>query len=77
MPYLARPNIKFQSEQKIAINQCKMETSLYGISYTSSDTHVTGGGMQKMLNPFSSICWNMIKVVIIFLKWKFICESIH
>ena len=27
-----------------------------------------------MLNPFSSICWNMIKVVIIFLKWKFISD---
>ena len=27
-----------------------------------------------MLNPLSSICWNMIKVVIIFLKWKFISD---
>ena len=70
MLYLARPNIKFQSEQKIAINQCKMEVKFT----TSSETHVTGGGMQKMLNPFSSICWNMIEVVIIFLKWKVISD---
>ena len=68
MPCLARPNIKFQSEQKIAISQCKIEVP------SSLETHVTGGGMQKMLNPFPSICWNMIKVVIIFLKWKFISD---
>ena len=61
MPYQAGPNIKFQSEQKWrSINARWKQT------YTSSDTHVTGGGMQKMLNPFFSICWNMIKVVIIF-----------